>query len=157
MSDPQPARALLLVDHGSRRAASNAMLECVGRMVQLQVGPEVPVRIAHMELAAPTIAEGFRACVATGAREVVVVPYLLSKGRHATEDVPRMVADAAAEHAGITFRVTAPLGVHPGLGEVVLARAGLPLVGRLVDEGPGDAAGCTGDPGACSQAWCACR
>lgn len=152
-----PARALLLVDHGSRRAASNAMLACVGRMVQLQVGAEVPVRVAHMELAAPTIAEGFAACVATGAREVVVVPYLLSKGRHATEDVPRLVAEAAAQHPSVRYRVTAPLGVHPGLGEIVLARAGLPVTTQLTDEGAPSDAGCTGDPSACPQAWCRCR
>ncbi|MEM1415240.1 MAG: CbiX/SirB N-terminal domain-containing protein [Myxococcota bacterium] len=157
MSAEAPERALLLVDHGSRRAASNEMLACVGRMVQLQVGPAVPVVIAHMELAAPTIAEGFAAAVAIGAREIVVVPYLLSKGRHATEDVPRMVAEAAADHPGVRFRVTAPLGVHPGIGEVVLARAGLPVVATLADVAPEGEAGCPGDPARCPQAWCACR
>ena len=55
-------KGILIIDHGSVKTRRNHMLECVGELVQRMAGERVVVRIAHMELAAPTIAEGF-ACV----------------------------------------------------------------------------------------------
>jgi len=114
-------RALLLVDHGSRRAAANEMLAEVAALVRA-LAPTLHVEVAHMELAEPTIANAFARCVAAGATEVVAFPYMLGAGRHATEDVPRLVAEAAAAHPGVAHRVTGPLGVHRKLAEVVLER-----------------------------------
>lgn len=116
--------AVLIVDHGSRRAAANALLEEVAELVRGRLGSDVPVRVAHMELAAPSIDEGFDACVAAGADEVVIVPYFLAPGRHATEDVPRIAAEAAARH-GVRWRMAGVLGVHPLMAELVILRAGL--------------------------------
>jgi sirohydrochlorin ferrochelatase len=78
-----------------------------------------------MELAPPSIPDGIRACVQEGAREIVVHPYMLSPGRHATKDIPHMASEAAAEYDGIEIRVTGPLGLHDKIGEIVLERAGL--------------------------------
>jgi len=80
------------------------------------------VRHSHMELAEPTIAQGFDACVAAGATHVTVHPYLLGPGRHATEDIPRLVAEAARRHPHVSFCVTEPLGVHEKIAEVILER-----------------------------------
>jgi sirohydrochlorin ferrochelatase len=120
--------AILLIDHGSVRAEANEMLVDVARLVETMAGGAAVVRYAHMELARPTIEEGFAACVAAGAREVVVFPYMLSPGRHSTSDIPRMVAAAAARFPGVAFRVTEAFGVHEKLGEVVLERAGVERV-----------------------------
>jgi sirohydrochlorin ferrochelatase len=116
--------ALLLVDHGSRRAEANAQLAAIAALIRARVGPGVPVEVAHMELAEPSIARGIEACADAGAREVIVVPYFLGPGRHATEDVPRLAAEAAEQY-GVTCRVADVLGVHPLLAELVLVRAGL--------------------------------
>ncbi len=118
--------ALLLVDHGSRFQEANDMLACVAGMVKAQGGLEC-VQYAHMELVEPTIEQGFAACVREGATAVVVHPYFLSPGRHSTTDIPRMVAEAAQGFPGVEYCVTAPLGVHEKIGEVVLERAGIPL------------------------------
>ena len=80
------------------------------------------VHFAHMELAEPTIQQGFDACVAAGAQEVIVHPYFLGPGRHSRSDIPRMVADAAAKHQQVRFRITEPLGIHPKIGELILER-----------------------------------
>lgn len=118
-------RAVLLIDHGSVRAEANAMLECMANLVRDLAGGAVIVQFAHMELAAPTIADGVDACVAAGATEVVAFPYMLSPGKHSTRDIPRLVGEAAARHPNVTFRVTAAFGVHEKLAEVVLERAGV--------------------------------
>ncbi len=117
---------LLLVDHGSRFQEANDMLAEVAGVVK-RLGRLDCVHYCHMELAEPTIAQGFAACVREGATAVVVHPYFLSPGRHSTTDIPRMVAEAARAFPGVQYCVTEPLGVHPKIGEVVLERAGVSL------------------------------
>ncbi len=114
-------RAIVLVDHGSRVAEANAQLEAVAERLRERV-PERVVRIAHMELAEPSLDQAIDACVAAGAEEVVVHPYFLGPGRHSREDIPRLAAAAAERHAGVRVRVSEPLGVHPGLVDAVLER-----------------------------------
>ncbi len=118
-------KAILLVDHGSIRREANDMLIDVANLVQRMAGSDVIVRYAHMELAEPTIAQGFANCVEAGATDVVVFPYMLSPGRHSTTDVPRIVREAAANYPGVTFSVTPAFGIEEKLGEIVLARAGI--------------------------------
>jgi sirohydrochlorin ferrochelatase len=112
--------AILLVDHGSRRAEANDQLEEIAKLIR-QRGHRIVIA-AHMELAEPSIAAGVDACVAAGAREIVVHPYLLAPGRHSTTDIPELAAEAASRHPDVTIRVSEPLGVHEKLVDVVLER-----------------------------------
>jgi sirohydrochlorin ferrochelatase len=113
--------AILLVDHGSRRSAANEQLEEVARLIRAR-DPGRIVRVAHMEIAPPTLADGIAECVAAGATEIVVHPYLLAPGRHSQEDIPAQAAAAAAGHAGVRVRVSQPLGLHEKIVDVVLER-----------------------------------
>ena len=114
-------QALLLIDHGSTRDDANDLLPKVARMVRDMSDFEI-VCYAHMELAEPTIQQGFDTCVAAGATEVIVQPYFLGPGRHSVSDIPRMVAEAAAKYAGVSYRLTEPLGLDPKMGELILKR-----------------------------------
>ena len=102
------------------------MLADVAALVKRLSGLDC-VHYAHMELAEPTIGQGFETCVREGATAVVVHPYFLSPGRHSTSDIPRMVAEAAKAFPEIQYCVTEPLGLHAKLCEVVLERSGIPL------------------------------
>ncbi len=97
------------------------MLLEVVRVLRVSTGMAI-VEPAHMELAEPTIAQAFTKCVEQGARHVVIHPYFLSPGRHGTSDIPRMAAQAAADHPGTGFTVTEPLGVDPRINDVILLR-----------------------------------
>src|SRR5690349_25016095 len=112
---------VILVDHGSRREESNAMLLEVVRQFEVHSGYAI-VEPAHMELAEPSIAAAFRRCVERGATTVVVFPYFLLPGRHWSDDIPRLAAAAAANHPGIRYLVTAPLGLHPLMADVIRQR-----------------------------------
>ena len=116
-----PEVGVVLVDHGSRRAAANAMLEEVARLYAEALAVGI-VEAAHMELAPPSIGDALGRCVGRGARRVVVMPYFLFPGRHSAEDIPRMVRDAARAYPKLEVRVAEPLGVDPRLGGVVHAR-----------------------------------
>jgi sirohydrochlorin cobaltochelatase len=110
------------VDHGSRVALANESVSAVAELVDSLGGYDI-VAGAHMELAAPSIPDAIADAVARGARDLTVVPFMLAPGRHATEDIPRIVAEAAEAHPGLTWRVGSPLGVHPLLARLVLTRA----------------------------------
>jgi sirohydrochlorin ferrochelatase len=113
--------ALLIIDHGSRIQDANDLLPQVARMLRSMSDFKI-VHSAHMELAEPTIQQAFEACVADGADEVIVHPYFLGPGRHSRSDIPRMVAEAAARHPQVRFRITEPLGIHSKIGELILER-----------------------------------
>lgn len=112
---------IIIVDHGSRRAESNDLLLEVVRQFA-QASHYRIVEPAHMELAEPTIATAFDRCVARGARAVVVMPYFLLPGKHWDVDIPRLTAQAAGRHPGVKHLVTAPLGLHPMIQQVIEAR-----------------------------------
>ena len=84
--------------------------------------PDWIVEVAHLEIAPPSIAEGIARCAARGAQEIVVHPYFLAPGRHTTEDIPRLVREAAEAYPQIPVRVSRPLGLHPKLVDVILDR-----------------------------------
>jgi sirohydrochlorin ferrochelatase len=115
------AHAIVLIDHGSRRAEANEQLEELARKIRARE-PETIVQTAHLEIAAPGLGEAIDVCVAGGARAIVVHPYFLGPGRHTSEDIPQQVAEASARHPDIDLRVSAPLGVHDKLVDVVLER-----------------------------------
>ena len=109
---------VMIVDHGSRRAASNeALLDVVA-----QFRKSLPYRLvepAHMELAEPSIDQAFDTLVANGAKFVVVHPYFLLPGRHWAEDIPRLAAEAAQKHPAVRHLVTAPLGIHELMARIM--------------------------------------
>lgn len=117
----EPRRAVLLVDHGSRRAEANEQLEALVDLVRARLRDHL-VLGAHLELATPSVAEGIDACVAAGAREIVIHPFFLAPGRHSTEDLPRLAREATERHRAVSIRVGPCLGLHPGLVDAVLER-----------------------------------
>jgi len=113
-----PRTAVIVVDHGSRRAASNEMLLQATKNFADQSSYTI-VEPAHMELAQPDIATAFQNCVERGATRVIVFPYFLSPGRHWSEDIPALVAAAAEPFPNVEWLVTAPFGLHPGMSAII--------------------------------------
>lgn len=113
-----PVIGLVVADHGSRRSEAND--QHVRFIRSWPPDPRyVAVEPAHMELAEPSIARAFDACVAAGATTVVVAPYFLGPGSHWDRDLPALAGEAAARHPGVHYLVAAPLGPHPLLRAVV--------------------------------------
>ncbi|CAN1182832.1 Sirohydrochlorin ferrochelatase, chloroplastic [Linum perenne] len=123
---------VIIVDHGSRRKESNLMLNEFVTMFKDKTGYPI-VEPAHMELAEPSIKDAFGMCVQKGAKRVVVSPFFLFPGRHwhqvksyiknhlldCLKDIPSLTAEAAKEHPGVSYLITAPLGLHELLVDVV--------------------------------------
>ena len=116
------SRAILLVDHGSRKEEANAQLEAVAEAVRRRAD-DARVRVAHLELAEPSIGDAIEACAAEGVTDLVLVPWFLGPGRHTTHDIPEQAATAARRHPALRLRIAEPLGLHDKLVDVVLERA----------------------------------
>ncbi len=119
---PSPATSIILLVHGSRSRESSRAAAALGDRVAPLLGG-VPVEVAHLQLAAPTLEEAVDRCVAGGSRRVVVVPVFLFPGVHVRQDIPALVADLRVRHPGLEIRTADILGDHPLVAEAVAARA----------------------------------
>lgn len=117
---PATGDVVVVAAHGSRAAAANE----AHRAVVARLAQQVPARVvpAFLELTEPSIAEAIDAAVASGAATVVVLPYFLHPGRHLTEDLPRIVAEATARHPDRSVRLAASFGADPALADVLAAQ-----------------------------------
>ncbi|MGB7160703.1 MAG: CbiX/SirB N-terminal domain-containing protein [Tepidisphaeraceae bacterium] len=116
---------IVIVDHGSRRDESNAMLEEVARLFGERFRETYDiVEPAHMELAEPSIATAYARCVERGATRVIVCPFFLGPGKHWTGDIPRLAAEAAARFPHTEYHVTMPLGIDDLILELLAKRVG---------------------------------
>jgi len=117
--------AIVIVDHGSRRDAANAVVADVARLVQVRAGERATVRFAHMEISEPALGSVIDECVAAGARRVIVQPLFLAPGKHAARDIPELVADARRRHPGVQLELGRVIGADPLLAEIVWSRCAL--------------------------------
>ena len=113
---------VILVDHGSRREESNALLLDVVQHFAEATGLPI-VEPAHMELAEPSIATAFvavrRARCDHGRRVSVLSCCRAGTG---TTTSRSLAAAAARQHPGVRYLVTAPFGLHPLMAEVMRQR-----------------------------------
>jgi sirohydrochlorin ferrochelatase len=117
--------AIIIVDHGSRRAESNQMLEEVARLFGQRFNERFDiVEPAHMEIAEPSIAAAYAKCVERGAQRVVVCPFFLGPGKHWTQDIPKLTADAAAAFPNTFYHVAPTLGIDDLILDLLAKRAG---------------------------------
>lgn len=112
---------ILVVGHGSRREEANADVREAARLIARR-GSFACVEPAFLEIASPTIDEGFAKLVKRGANHVIVHPYFLSPGRHTRGDIPVEVEEAANRNPGVTYQITEPLAAHPSVIDASIER-----------------------------------
>ncbi len=118
-------KALLIVAHGSRRAASNQEVVALAESLHRHSHNDYDlVEAAFLELAEPSIPDGIRHCVKQGATDVIVFPYFLNSGRHVTEDIPAEVSVGQSEHPTVKITLSQHLGAAEVMPELVLNIAG---------------------------------
>lgn len=115
-------KSLLLVAHGSRRAASNDEIrELTERVRRKADGRYHELACAFLELAEPSIPCGIEALIANGAEQVIVLPYFLAAGRHITEDIPAQVRVKQHEHPLVEIVIAPYLGTADEIPALLLS------------------------------------
>lgn len=109
-------KSLLVVAHGSRRAASNEEVRELTVRLAGQAGDSfIRIECAFLELAEPSIPDGLRTLLSEGVAEVVVYPYFLSAGRHVVEDIPGEIEKVRDEYPEASITLASYLGSAPDL------------------------------------------
>lgn len=112
---------LLVVAHGSRRAASNdEVRELVYQMRRHNQNYD-RIECAFLELAEPSIPEGIQSCIDSGAEEVIVLPYFLAAGTHVVNDIPDLIREKQQEHPDVLIKQSGHVGAMPGMIDLMLA------------------------------------
>jgi sirohydrochlorin cobaltochelatase len=102
---------LLLFAHGARDPEWARPFEAVAQSVRAR-SPGTPVELAYLELMEPTLAQAATRLVDAGCTRVDVLPLFLGAGGHVRKDLPRLLQDLCAAHAGVCFEL------HPAVGEL---------------------------------------
>ena len=148
---------VVLLCHGSQRGASREECSCawsadgsrfpawclgcpntpVGlqdagrRLAASLAGDAAQVIVSCLEFLPPHPPEAVSMLAASGLRRVIVAPYLLGNGKHATLEMDEVLADIAAAAPGVEVRLADGLGADPRIAELVRRRiAALPAEAR---------------------------
>lgn len=103
-------KAVILFGHGSRDPAWRGPIEAVAARLR-HAG--TPVTCAYLELDIPDLATATQGLVTAGANAITVVPMFLGTGRHAREDLPKLMDDVRGRHPGVTFHLQPAVGENP--------------------------------------------
>lgn len=100
---------IVLLAHGSRDPQWRRPMEAVCARI-LAEQPLLAVRCAYLELCEPDLATALREMAALGVAHAGIVPMFLGTGRHAREDLPRMVRELAPAFPQMHLRLQPPIG-----------------------------------------------
>ncbi len=112
-------KAILLVSHGSKAPQARQEIEALAALLKKRSGAGI-VQPAFLEIESPDIPAGIEQCVHKGATEITVLLNFLNSGRHAAEDIPKIIRQARKDHHGVKFRMTKPIGQDTYLVDIFL-------------------------------------
>ncbi|RLQ95883.1 sirohydrochlorin chelatase [Falsibacillus albus] len=113
--------AVLLICHGTRlkQGRDEALFfaeRCLRKI-------DVPIKeICFLELASPSIEDGFEMCIRKGAKKVTVIPVLLLAAVHAKVDIPEKLSFISEKYPHIQISYGRPFGVHPAISTLLWER-----------------------------------
>ncbi len=113
---------LLLIAHGSRRAASNDEVRSLTQLLRRQAGTQfAEVECAFLELAEPSIPDAIDAAITRGCDTLTLLPYFLAAGTHVVNDIPAILADKRAQYPHISLHLGPHLGGAQGMVPLLLS------------------------------------
>lgn len=95
-------RAIILLAHGSRDPVWRGCVDNVAQRVQA-LDAQAIVRCAFLEWSTPDLPCVAKELAATPATVWVVVPLFLGLGKHAREDLPRLVEQLRHDYPAVTI------------------------------------------------------
>ena len=105
---------LLLFAHGARDPRWAQPFEQVAATVRA-ARPAQAVRLAYLEFLAPDLRTAAAELALEGCTHVDVLPLFLGAAGHVRKDVPPLLEELRASHAGVAFTLHAAVGMAPTL------------------------------------------
>jgi sirohydrochlorin ferrochelatase len=113
-------QGIVVFGHGSSVASANEAVRMIAARAAAEAAWEL-FETAFLE-ASPRLADAVGRLAASGAEEILVLPYFLTLGIHLQRDLPKLAEDLSRQ-CGIPIRVAAPLDGHPALSRILVDRA----------------------------------
>lgn len=114
---------VIILAHGSRsEGCVRGVLDELVRRVRAFIPRGVEVGWAALWFNRPDLREAAETFISRGVKRLIVVPYFLFRGRHITEDIPRLIEEIKKTHPGTEFTLLEPLGLSERLVEEVAGR-----------------------------------
>jgi len=110
--------SIILFAHGARDPEWAAPFRRIAARVR-EARPNVPVRLAFLELMQPALAEAVAALADEGITRITLVPLFLAQGGHLKEDLPRLLDEIRLSHRGVTIDVTPAIGDSEALTSAI--------------------------------------
>lgn len=108
-----PARhATILFSHGSRDPLWRTPIEAVKQHI-LSQQPQALVACAYLELCEPDLQHAVQQLMEQGAQQLTVVPMFLGTGKHAREDLPKLVHELQQRYCDLSIHVQVAIGEDP--------------------------------------------
>jgi sirohydrochlorin cobaltochelatase len=101
---------IILFAHGSRDPLWHKPIEAVAAHITT-LAPHTPVVCAYLELSTPDLASATQALLDRGVLGITILPMFLGVGKHAREDLPKLVVELQAAHPDV------PFALKPAVGE----------------------------------------
>jgi sirohydrochlorin ferrochelatase len=111
---------IVVFGHGSSVASANEAVRTIAARAAAEGAWDL-YETAFLE-AAPYLGEAVRNLAASGAQEILVLPYFLTLGIHLQRDLPKLVDNLSREY-GVPIGVAEPLDGHPQLSRILVDRA----------------------------------
>ncbi|QTD47364.1 CbiX/SirB N-terminal domain-containing protein [Ottowia testudinis] len=108
--------------HGSRDPAWRAPIEAVATRMR-ELAPGTLVACAYLEYTEPGLADAVAALRAQGAGTITVWPMFLGTGRHARDDLPRLLTELRTQYPAVTFELRAAIAEHPDVLQAMAVAA----------------------------------
>ncbi|MFN3734119.1 sirohydrochlorin chelatase [Comamonas testosteroni] len=108
---PAPS-GLILLAHGSRDALWRQPIEAVHQTVQA-MQPGLPCICAYLDACAPDLPAATQSLIAQGVQHLIVLPLFLGTGKHAREDIPRLLDELRRQHPDCRFDLQTAAGENP--------------------------------------------
>ncbi len=106
---PLPSSGVILFAHGSRDPQWREPIEAVARTLAASRS-DIAVSCAYLELCEPTLPDVVARWAQAGILRIGITPMFLGAGRHAREDLPRMVEQLRRQFPALDLRLSPPIG-----------------------------------------------
>lgn len=107
-------KALLFICHGTRLEKGRMEAEEFVKLCVSHVDVSIK-EICFLELAEPSIAKGFEACIQKGATSISVIPVFLLSANHIKTDIPKKLHHLKNQYPGVDVIFGRPFGVHEAI------------------------------------------
>lgn len=112
---------ILILAHGSKRQETEQILNSLVDKVKQKTGEKL-VYPVYLQFSEQNLEAGIEQLIASGAKNIKVVPMFLFDGVHVTQDIPEELNALMAKHPGINIRMSKHLGDDDRIADIIVDR-----------------------------------